>query len=74
MENFIFCVVMVQFITGIFQEEHKNNYKNNFMRTKALILAKKQAKNKVRLADPQNIRTRCLGQDMIEQIEMYMLI
>ena len=39
-------------------------YKNNFIRTKALILAHKneeQAKNKDRLAVPQNIRTKCLG-------------
>ena len=39
-------------------------YKNNLIRTKALILAKKNyehAKNKGRLAIPQNIRTKCLG-------------
>ena len=35
-----------------------------FIRTKALILAKEQAMNKVRLAVPQNIRAKCLGQDI----------
>ena len=35
-------------------------YKNNVIRTKALILEKK-IKNKARLAVPQNIRTKCLG-------------
>ena len=45
-------------------------YKNNFIRTKALIQEKKkkqeQAKNKVRLAVPQNIRTKCLGQPFLK--------
>ena len=47
---------------------HSFFYKNNFIRTIALIFAgkkkkeqaKKQAKNKARLAVPQNIRTKCL--------------
>ena len=50
---------------------HSFFYKNNFIRTIALIFAgkkkkkeqaKKQAKNKARLAVPQNIRTKCLEQ------------
>ena len=39
-------------------------FENNFVRTKALILAKKnqeQAKNKAGLAVPLNIRTNCPG-------------
>ena len=38
-------------------------YKNNFIKTKTLILAKdlEQAKSKARLAIPQNIRAKCPG-------------
>ena len=43
-------------------------YKNNFIRTKALILAKKlrKGKNKDTLAVPQSIRTKCLGQPFLK--------
>ena len=42
--------------------------KNNFIRTKGLILGgkKKQAKNNVRLAVPQKIRRECLEQSICD--------
>ena len=45
--------------------------KNNFMRTKALILAKKkfeQAKSKASLAVPQNIRPKCLNKPFLKKV------
>ena len=45
-------------------------YKSNLVRTKALILAKKnqeQAKNKAEPAIPQNIRTKWLGQPFLKK-------
>ena len=46
-------------------------YKSNFMRTNALILAKK---NKAKLAVPQNIRGKCLGQDIRTNWDVYVIL
>ena len=47
-----------------FRNLHTFFYKNSFIRTNALIFGKKcleKAKNKVKLAVPQNIKTKSLG-------------
>ena len=52
-------------------------YKNNFIRTKALILAK-IFKNKLRTSPGfsvrQNMRTKCLGQDMLINWDVYVIL
>ena len=48
----------------IFSKSSHVFYKNSFIRTNALIFGKKcleKAKNKVKLAVPQNIKTKSLG-------------
>ena len=52
----------------VFDLVHSFFYKNNFIKTTALILAQnlRKAKNKARFVVPQNIRTKCLEQSVCD--------
>ena len=55
---------------SVYYMEYTLCYKDNSIRTKALILEKKSeeksksSQKKVRLTVPQNVRTKCLGQNI----------
>ena len=52
-------------------------FRQNVIRAKALILVKnnwEQAKNKVRLAVPKNIRTKCIEQDIRKNWDVYVIL